>query len=180
MCAIVDKMRFCCGKLWSPLNLSSICSKYTYYIAYQNKKGQVDRNRQEPRTTGWCGSSQKKGGGRNPLIWVQWKRNFCSLWWNTIETAKRKKDWEQNECISPAEHTMQVIVEAGQYKNGSKRGSWFTQISLSFEWIFPQPDCLPPPSISSLFMFKFPVYIHNVFSRNEIGKFPKCSESDSS
>jgi len=64
---------------------------------------------------------------------VQWKFVFADFDGTQSKQMKRKKDWEQKECISPAERTMQVIMEAGQYKNGSKRGSWFTKISLSFE-----------------------------------------------
>ena len=47
------------------------------------------------------------------------------LAWNEIERDEEQKDQEQKVRISRVEHTIQVMVEAGQYQNGSGRRSHF-------------------------------------------------------
>ena len=78
---------------------------------------------EEASTTGSCGACQQKGRRKSNLSSAGKKASL------TIKKRNRKrwreKQREQKECISPAERTIQVIVEARQYENGSERQSRF-------------------------------------------------------
>ena len=156
MCAILDKMRFCCGELWSPLNLSSICSKYTYYIAYTNKKGQVDRKRQERRTTGWCGASQKKGAEEirsfecsgNSFLLTLMERNRNR--WNEKKIGNKKSAYRRQSVLCRSlwkqDNTkMAVSVDHGSQKSHFHLSEYFLSLIA-----FPHPPSPPCLCSSSL------------------------------
>jgi len=70
--------------------------------------------------TGSCGASQKR---------VSLKLRRKEIFSDCDETKSKEEKWEKerdkNECMSQAERTIQVIVEARQYRDGSERGSRF-------------------------------------------------------